>query len=340
VTQGEDRPRADVPWAMLPKQPPRAPRSPGVILVVDDLASNLRLLEHVLTAQGYHVLTARDGDEGLEVALRDRPDLVLSDVRMPHRDGFDLCRTIKSQQDARLMPVILMTGAAESDDRIRAIEAGANDIVGKPIDQAELKVRVRSLMDLKRFTDDLDSAEAVLRSLALMIEARDSYTEGHCERLAGYAVDLGVRLALPPEDLEALGRGGYFHDIGKIALPDAILLKPDPLTPAEFERMKEHTIVGDRLCGDLRALHHVRPIVRHHHERLDGSGYPDGLVGDGIPLLAQIIGIVDVYDAITTARPYRGALAPAEALAELHREVARGWRRADLVDAFVACRRA
>ena len=200
----------------------------------------------------------------------------------------------------------------------------------------ELKARVRSLMQLKHFTDELDSAEVVLKSLALMIEARDAYTQGHCERLARYATRLGERLGLPPEDLLALAKGGYFHDIGKIAIPDCILLKPGPLTPEEFEKMKEHPVIGERLCGDLRALHHVRPIVRHHHERQDGSGYPDGLKGDEVPLLAQIIGIVDVYDAITTTRPYRAALSPETAIAALREEVARGWRRDELVETFIA----
>jgi putative two-component system response regulator len=193
---------------------------------------------------------------------------------------------------------------------------------------------------MKRITDDLDSAETVLRSLALMIEARDAYTEGHCQRLAVYATNLGRLLQLSEEELQALGRGGFFHDIGKMALPDAILLKPGALTPDEFERVKAHTVIGDRLCGDLRALHRVRAIVRHHHERLDGSGYPDGLAGDAVPLLAQIIGIVDVYDAMTTSRPYRAARSSEEALDELEREVDRGWRRSDLVAAFAASMRA
>jgi putative two-component system response regulator len=311
----------------------------GTILVVDDLMSNLRLLERVLSAQGYRVLLAPDGQQALESMQREPPDLVLSDVRMPICDGFELCRQIKAASATRLMPVLLMTGAAEEDDRIRAIEAGANDLVTKPIDQSELKARVRSLLQLKRFTDDLDSAVAVLRSLALMIEARDAYTEGHCERLAKYATQLGTFLQLPEDDIVALGRGGYFHDIGKIALPDAILLKRASLTPEEYARVKEHPVVGDRLCGDLRALHRVRPIVRHHHERLDGSGYPDGLAGDAIPILAQIIAIVDVFDALTTDRSYRKAVSPEEAFGELDKEVALGWRRRDLVDAFRQTRR-
>jgi putative two-component system response regulator len=323
-----------MPTAGLPKRPHRH----GRILVVDDLEANLRLLEEVLTAQGYEVLLARDGEEAIDLVMREQPDLVLSDVRMPRCDGFDLCRALKSAPATRLLPIVLMTGTAEARDRITAIEAGATDFVTKPIDQPELRARVRSLMQIKRYTDDLDSAEAVLRSLALMIEARDAYTEGHCQRLARYATELGLLLNLPEDDLATLGRGGFFHDIGKIALPDAILQKPGPLSPDEFELVKQHPLVGDRLCGDLRALARVRPIVRHHHERLDGSGYPDGLAGDDIPLLAQIIGIVDVYDALTTNRPYHTAIPSEQALAELALEVQRGWRRADLVEAFATSR--
>jgi len=325
---------------MFHERRPRSSRSSGVILVVDDLPANLLLLEEILGQQGFQVITAGDGEAGLEMATTQLPDLVLSDVRMPRRDGFGLCRALKAAASTRLIPVVLMTGAAEADDRLRAIEAGANDIVSKPIDQAELKARVRSLMELKRYTDDLDSAEAVLRSLALMVEARDAYTEGHCARLSLYATELGLRLGLPEEDLQALNRGGYFHDIGKIALPDDILRKPGPLTPDEYERMKSHTVIGDQLCGDLRTLRHVRPIVRHHHERLDGTGYPDGLAGDAIPLLAQLIGIVDVFDALTTGRSYREAMSAEDAFQALSREVTRGWRRRDLVEAFVASRRA
>jgi putative two-component system response regulator len=318
----------------------RASRPSGTILVVDDLEAVLRLMADILSAEGYRVLRAHDGEEALSVVASEQPDLVISDVRMPKADGFDLCRALKSSASTRLIPVVLMTGASETHDRIHAIEAGAHDFVRKPIDQAELKARVRSLMQIKRYTDDLDSAESVLRSLALMVEARDAYTDGHCQRLARYATELGALLNLPEDDLMTLGRGGYFHDIGKIALPDAILLKPARLTDDEFARIKEHPEAGDRLCGDLRALKRVRPIVRQHHERLDGSGYPDGLAGDEISLLAQIIGIVDVYDAMTTTRPYRQPVSSDEALAELKREVERGWRRADLVEAFSYARRA
>jgi putative two-component system response regulator len=264
-----------------------------------------------------------------------RPDVVLCDIRMPDQTGFDVCCALKADPTTRLIPVVLMTAVSEHDDRVRALDAGADDFLAKPFDPTELSARVRSLMRLKRFTDDLDSAETVLRSLAQMIELRDLYTRGHCERLAAYATLLGSELKLDEEDLSALHRGGYFHDIGKIGIPDAILLKPSALTLDEYTRMKEHTVIGDQLCGQLRTLSGVRSIVRSHHERLDGSGYPDGLRGEHVPLLAQIIGIVDVYDAITTARPYKPALTPEDACAQLRHEAGRGWRDAAMVNVFV-----
>jgi putative two-component system response regulator len=172
--------------------------------------------------------------------------------------------------------------------------------------------------------------------MALTIEARDPYTEGHCERMASYAIALGAKLQLSAGETATLYRGGFIHDLGKVGIPDTLLHKPGPFTRAEFEQMKEHTIIGDHLCAPLHTLEKVRPIVRHHHERLDGSGYPDGLKGDAIPLLAQIVGIVDVYDALTTERPYKAALTKARAFEELLDEAGKGWKRRDLVDAFIA----
>jgi putative two-component system response regulator len=255
---------------------------------------------------------------------------------MPGGDGLGLCRSLKTSPATRLIPVVIMTGLDEAGTRMRAIETGADDFLSKPIEPSELIARVRSLVSLKRFTDDLDNAEVVLRSLALTIEARDAYTGGHCERLGDYAVALGTELDVGADELIALRRGGYFHDIGKIAVPDAILLKAGPLTAEEYERVKTHTVIGESLCGDLRALRRVKPIVRWHHERIDGSGYPDGLTGDAIPLAAQIIGIVDLFDAMTTTRPYRAARPRDEAFRELQREASIGRRRPDLVERFIA----
>jgi putative two-component system response regulator len=231
---------------------------------------------------------------------------------------------------------VLITGLHDLEDKIKGIDAGADDFLAKPFNFDELTARVRSLMRLKRFTDDLESAESVITSLALTIEARDRYTEGHCERLAKYSTALGAELGLPAEDLAALQWGGILHDVGKIGVSDTVLQKPASLTTTEYQAMKLHTIIGERLCGELHSLRRVRPIVRHHHEHLDGTGYPDGLHGDAIPILAQIMGIVDVYDALTTRRPYRLAMKPETAFELLLQEAARGWRRRDLVEAFIS----
>jgi len=310
-------------------------RPAGRVLVVDDVRANLELLRRLLMADGFEVSVARDGDEALTVVAREHPDLILMDVMMPRRNGLETCRQLKADPSTRLTPVVLVTASHDSADKLRGIEAGADDFLTKPINAHELQARVRSLVRLKRYTDDLDTAEAVIISLALTIEARDAYTDGHCQRLATSARALGERLALGERDLAALKRGGYLHDIGKIAVPDAVLLKAGPFTPVEFEVMKQHTVVGDRLCGELRLLRDVRPIVRSHHERLDGSGYPDGLRGGAVPLLAQILSVVDVYDALRTARPYKPALSREEAVHELEAEARRGWRDRTLVDVFI-----
>jgi len=311
-------------------------RPGGKVLVVDDVAANVELLGRILTREGYDVLTASDGEQALQIVEETHPDLVLMDVLMPKLSGYEVCQRIKRNPATRLTPVVLITALNEREDKIQGINAGADDFLTKPVDPHEFKARARSLVRLKRYTDDLDSAESVIMSLALVIEARDAYTDGHCQRLASYATSLGSALSLGGEDLAALFRGGYLHDVGKVGIPDAVLLKSERLSRAEYQCIKQHTVIGDRLCGELRSLRRVRPIVRHHHERLDGSGYPDGLRGDGIPFLAQIMGIVDVYDAITTSRPYKQAASPERACDELMDEVKQGWRRKDLVEAFIA----
>jgi cyclic di-GMP phosphodiesterase len=290
----------------------------------------------MLSRAGYQVVTASDGEQALQIVEATHPDLVLMDVLMPKLTGYEVCERIKRNPATRLTPVVLITALNEREDRIQGINAGADDFLTKPVNPHELEARVRSLVRLKRYTDDLDSAESVIMSLALVIEARDAYTDGHCQRLAAYATSLGSVLGLGDDDLAALFRGGYLHDVGKVGIPDAVLLKSERLSRSEYDCIKQHTVIGDRLCGELRSLRRVRPIVRHHHERLDGSGYPDGLRGDDIPLLAQIMGIVDVYDAITTSRPYKGAAPLERACDELMGEVKQGWRRKDLVQAFIA----
>jgi putative two-component system response regulator len=306
----------------------------GLVLVVDDARLNRDLVARALTREGHEVRQATNGEQALRALQGADFDVVLLDVMMPGINGFDLCRAIKRDPSTRLIPVVLITALQAPDDRIRGIDAGADDFLTKPFNLEELQARVRSLLRIKRYTDDLDSAESVIVSLALTVEARDAYTEGHCQRLATYATAVGEALGLDATDLSALRRGGFLHDIGKIGIPDAILAKPGPLTVAEYEIMKQHTVIGDRVCGGLRSLRRVRPIVRSHHERLDGSGYPDGLCGDEIPLLAQIMSVVDLFDAARTERPYKAAKCEEFALQELSGEVDRGWKRADLVETF------
>jgi putative two-component system response regulator len=305
------------------------------VLIADDMASILALFQKLLVSDGHEVITATDGVEALDAVYRERPDVVILDVAMPRMDGLEVCRRLKADPDVRLTPVVLVTGLSEVSDRIRGIEAGADEFLTKPVHPHELRARITALTHVKSLIDELDSAEAAFMTLALTIEARDPNTNGHCERLAERAVRLGRTLGLADEDLAALHRGGYLHDVGKIGVPDSVLLKPGPLTADEFAVMKTHPEIGDALCAPLRSLRSVRPIVMCHHERVDGSGYPQGLRGDEVPLLAHLVAIVDVYDALTSKRPYRDALRDEVARQYLLEEVDRGRFSRVYVEAFL-----
>lgn len=295
------------------------------ILVVDDDPATRNSLAKLLRVDGFRVVTAETGQGALDAVQRVGPDLVLLDVVMHDLDGFEVCRRLKSDPETRLIPVVLLTGLSEVDDRVRGLEAGADDFLTKPPERAELMARVRSLLRVKRYTDELERAEVVLMALARSIEARDPYTDGHCERLSLLAARLGERLGVSEELITALRRGGTVHDIGKVAVPDEILLKNEPLSDEEWEVLKQHPVVGEHICRPLKSFRLVLPIIRHHHEKGDGSGYPDGLEGEQVPLTARILQVVDVYDALTTRRPYKPALPPGEALETMREEVDRGW---------------
>lgn len=305
------------------------------VLVVDDNAQNVELLTALMQAEGYKVVAAADGLEALAQVAASPPDLILLDIMMPKLDGYAVCRRLKKEAPTRLVPIVLLTALGAEEARIRGIEAGADDFITKPFSRAELKARVRSLLRLKAFTDELEHAEAMLLTLGRTVEARDPYTQGHCERLAAYSVALGRELGLPQEELTALDRGGTLHDLGKIGIPDAILLKPGGLSEAELAIMREHPVIGERICLPLRSLQRVLPIIRHHHERWDGSGYPDGLVGEATPLTARILQVVDIFDALRTARPYKPALPLTTACDVLRDEVARGWRDPGVVEPLI-----
>jgi putative two-component system response regulator len=305
------------------------------VLVADDTDTVRGLFAQLLGNEGYRVITACDGEQALAAAKAHRPDLFLLDIRMPGLDGLEVCRRLKSAPETRFAPVILITGLADAADRIKGIEAGADDFLTKPVNAHELRARVRALARMKQLIDELDSAEAAFMTLALTIEARDPSTNGHCERLAHYAVDLGRALGLEGDDLAALHRGGYLHDVGKVGVPDAVLLKPGALTAEEVDIIRRHPMIGDTLVAPLQSLRNVRPIIKHHHERLDGTGYPDRLRGDQVPLLARIVSIVDVYDALTTDRPYRAALSHGVAVQELEAGVRAGHYDQRCVEAFL-----
>jgi putative two-component system response regulator len=262
-------------------------------------------------------------------------DIILLDVLMPGLSGIDVCRTLKRESATRLIPVIMITASQDREHRLAAIEAGADDFLWKPIDVTELRTRVRSLLRVKRLIDDLESTETIMTMLGQIVEARDPYTEGHCHRLAAYATAFGAALGLTPAELDTLTRGATLHDIGKIGVPDSVLLKPGRLDADERRLMQQHTVIGDNLCRTVKSLDRVRPIVRSHHERSDGRGYPDGLSGADIPLLAQVVGIVDVFDALTTNRPYRGALSVEAAYRMMLEDAAAGWAPRELVVTFI-----
>jgi len=309
---------------------------PATILVADDMETNRQLLGGLLEPEGYRMVYAADGEQALEMLVEGPIDLVLLDVLMPRRSGFSVCRELKSKHETRLIPVVLVTGLTDPLDRIQGIECGADDFLSKPVHREELLARVRSLLRLKHFTDELENAETVLCSLALSIEAKDPYTEGHCHRLAKYSVRLAEQLSLSEADRVALHRGGIVHDIGKVAVPEHILLKAGPLSLEERRIVEQHPVVGERICRPLKSFRRVLPIIRHHHERWDGSGYPDGLQGEAIPLVARTLQTVDIYDSLTTDRPYRQALSSEQAFAVMREEAQRGWRDVALIDPFEA----
>jgi cyclic di-GMP phosphodiesterase len=306
------------------------------VLVADDTESIRTLFRKLLATDGHEVIDVGDGQAALAAVQESHPDVVLLDITMPQLDGLEVCRRLKSDPATRFTPVVLVTGLSDLHDRIKGIEAGADEFLTKPVHPLELRARVGSLTRMKHLIDALDSAEAAFMTLALTIEARDPMTNGHCERLAKHAVALGKAVGVSEHDLQALYRGGYLHDVGKVGIPDAVLLKRGPLTPEEFELMKKHPDIGDSLCAPLQSLRNVRPIIRCHHERLDGSGYPQGLRGDDVPLLAQIVGIADVYDALTSHRPYRPAWSADDAARHLLEDAAAGKFLCEHVETFLS----
>jgi putative two-component system response regulator len=306
------------------------------VLVVDDHPSSRMTAVALLNVEGYDVVEANCGSSALEAVQINNPDLILLDVMMPGMDGFEVCRRLKQDEHTRLTPIVFVTALDDRRSRLKAIEAGGDDFLIKPFDQVELSARVKSLIRQKRLNEDLDHAEQVLFSIACTVESRDPNTGDHCGRLVERGKQFGEFLGLSRNEIRDLMWGGYLHDIGKVGIPDSVLLKPGKLTPEEWAIMQQHVLIGEQICKPLRTMQGVVPIIRHHHERWDGSGYPDNLVKDQIPYLAQIFQLIDIYDALTSERPYKRAFSALEALEIIDQETANGWRSPVLVEKFRA----
>ncbi|HEY9622105.1 MAG TPA: two-component system response regulator [Crinalium sp.] len=304
------------------------------VLVVDDHPSSRMTAVALLSVEGYEVLEAESGIAALDIVLDVNPDLILLDVMMPGMDGYEVCRRLKQDEQTRLIPVVFVTALNDRRARLRGIEAGGDEFLSKPFDQLELSARVKSLIRQKRLNEDLDHAGQVLFSIARTIERRDPNTGDHCERLVTLGREFGEFLSLPRNEIRDLMWGGYLHDIGKVGIPDDVLLKTGKLTPEDWVIMKQHVLIGEQICQPLRTMRGVVPIIRHHHERWDGSGYPDGLVGNEIPQLAQIFQLIDIYDALTSERPYKRAFSPEESIQIMKEESDKGWRNPDLLVLF------
>jgi putative two-component system response regulator len=297
---------------------------------------NVELVADNLEKEGYAVERAFSGEEALKKIGEGAFDVVLLDVMMPGLSGYQVCERLKRDEKTHLLPVVMLTALDKREDKIRGIAAGADDFINKPFDRAELLIRVKSCIRTKRLTDDLETAESILVALGNAIDAKDAYTEGHAERVAHYSVAIGKKLGLPYERLRQLRLGGVLHDIGKIGVPEAILNKPGPLTAEEFDVMKKHPEIGERICAPLRSLRGMLPIIRSHHERPNGSGYPDRLSGEEIPLEARIVCLADVYDALATTRSYKRAFTRERCIEVLRQDTGKGLFDPQVVEAFVA----
>jgi len=312
------------------------PARHAVILIVDGEEINRRLLKAIFKTASYRMMEARRASEAIEMLQSEKIDLVILDLKLPEMSGAELCRWIKANRLTQLIPVMMVTSLQGIENEIAGISSGADEFLFKPLHPAVVRTRVRAMLRNKALIDSLDEAETILFALAQAVEQRDAFTGQHCQRLSVAAVMLGEALGLSKPDLTALFRGGYLHDIGKISIPDAILIKHGTLTPEEWDVMRSHPARGEDICRTMKSLRPVLPIIRNHHERWDGSGYPDGLAGEEIPLLARIMQVADIYDALITERPYKPALSIEEAFAVMEEEVRRGWRDPEIVPLFIS----
>ena len=307
---------------------------PGKVLVVDSHPFSRTVAVDLLSVDGYEVLEANTSDGLLERVLQNNPDLILLDLMMPQMDEFEACKLLKDDKRTNQIPVIFLTVSDDRKSRLHCFEAGGDDMLTKPLDSMALRTRVKSLIHQKRLNEGLDQTEQVLFSIASAIESRFSHSRNSCIQLATLAKSFGEYLQLPPMEIEDLICAAHLHDIGTVAIPDSVLLKKGELTPEERKLLNQHVLIGEQICQPLRNRRGVLPIIRHHHERWDGSGYPDGLAGVEIPFLAQVFQILDIYDALTSERPHKTAFTPTQALKIIAQEASKGWRNPKIVQQF------
>lgn len=317
-------------------EPGESGAAPSTILVVDSEEINRRLLKAIFKTAPYRILEARKASEAMAVLQSEKIDLVIVDLMLPEMSGPELCRWMKADRRTHLIPVLMITNVQGVENEIAGISSGADEFLIKPLHPGVVRTRVRAMLRNKSLIDSLEEAETILFALGQAVEQRDPYTGQHCQRLAVGSVFLGEALGLSHSELLALYRGGYLHDIGKISIPDAILFKQGVLTSDEWAIMHSHPLRGEEICQPMKSLWPVLPIIRNHHERWDGSGYPDGLAGEDIPLLARILQVADIYDALITERPYKPALSLQEAFNVMEEEARRGWRDPELVPLFIS----
>lgn len=309
------------------------PGSP-VVLVVDGDAINRRLLRAILRTVRCRYVEVDAPHQALEWLQSQTADLIIIDLVMPGMGAQEFCTRVRALRQARLTQILVLSSTRSLEKEVEVLATGADGFIAQPVHPEALRARLMALLRHKALLDTLEEAEGILFSLAQAVEARDRSSIGHCERLALYSVALGAALGLSEVDLLTLHRGAFLHDIGKVWVPDAILFKPGPLDSAEWDIMRQHPIKGEEICRPMRTLAPVLPIIRHHHERWDGSGYPDGLAGEQIPLLARVLQISDIFDALTTERPYKNGMAAEVALTVLQEEAEKGWRDPELVNLF------
>ncbi len=331
------------------------------ILVVDDEDRNLRLMEAMLIPLGYAVTKACNGDECLKVVEESPPDVILLDVMMPGMDGFEVARRLKNGDDTMTIPIVMVTALQGVEDRVKALEAGADDFLTKPVEKTELKARVQSLVKVKAYYDHMQdyqktleetvakrtrqlndalqqtklaSLDSIIR-LSRAAEYKDEHTGAHIGRMSRYAAEIARAMEISDETVESILYAAPMHDIGKIGIPDNVLMKPDKLDHGEWEVMKQHTIIGAHILdGSTSRFANLGKIIAlTHHEKWNGKGYPQGLKGTAIPLSGRIVAVADVFDALTSHRPYRRAL-PVDVALSIIQESRGGHFDPDVVDAF------